>query len=67
MKRLVFAIQSAEGYLVEVEKYATDITEAPTFVDFDNASRKLGAVRKWLTKECWIGVDYVPFPGKRVQ
>ncbi len=67
MKRLVFAIQSAKGYLTEVEKYTTDITEAPTFVDFDNASRKLGAVRKWLKTECWIGVDYVPFPGDKAQ
>ena len=62
MNRLVHTLECDLGYLVEVETYTNDITQAVTFTEFETAHQKLMEVNKLLKNECWIGLGYLPFP-----
>ncbi len=62
MNRIVFAIKSDEGLLCDIEKYTTDLLEAVVFTDFDVACKRLASVSGLLKNDCWIEVEYMPFP-----
>lgn len=62
MKRLVFTIESQKGFLQDIEKYTDSLVDAVSFSTLDTAIKRLSVVRKKLTMECWIGVNYLEFP-----
>jgi hypothetical protein len=62
MDRLVYVIESPEGYLCDIEKYTPNILEAVTFVEYDTAAKKLAAMTKSLMTECRVNTHCIPFP-----
>lgn len=62
MNRLVFAIESPEGFLKDIECYTHLIEDAVTFTTFDSAVNKLCSVRERLVAECWVSANYLKFP-----
>lgn len=62
MQRLVYVIESAKGYLCDIEKYTPNLLEAVTFVDHDAAVKKLAALGKILAMECKVNMHCIPFP-----
>ena len=62
MNRVVYTIESAKGFLKDIEMYTQDILEAVTFTDFETACSRLTPVSGLLNEECWVDVKYVPFP-----
>lgn len=62
MDRLVYVIESQKGYLCDIEKYTSKLTEAVTFVDYDTAVKKLATLAKSLTTECRVNMRVLPFP-----
>ena len=62
MDRLVYVIESPKGYLYDIEKYTSNITEAVTFVEYDTAVKKLATLAKSLTTECRVNMHCIPFP-----
>lgn len=62
MNRVVYTIESSDGYLKDIEVYTNDILEAVTFTDFEHACSRLTIVSGLLSKECWVDAKYIPFP-----
>lgn len=62
MKRLVYTIESPQGFLQDVEQYTDDLLDAVTFTTFDVAIFRLNSVKERLKTECWVGVNYLDFP-----
>lgn len=62
MKKVVHVIESAKGFLCDIEKYTKDVESAVTFTDFDCATKRLASVSGMLQEECWIGSTYIQFP-----
>jgi hypothetical protein len=62
MKKLTHVIESAKGFLYDIEKYTNDIEDAVTFCDFDCASKRLASMSGVLNEQCWVGSAYISFP-----
>jgi hypothetical protein len=65
MKRLVYLLESDEGFLCDIEAYTRDVSVAATFTSFEAAQTKLIEVNELLKRECWIGVGFLSFPRGR--
>lgn len=65
MKRLLYTIESAHGFLKDIETYTNDVLEAVTFTTFEFACERLAVVNNLLSTECWISAVYIPFPRPR--
>jgi len=62
MKKIVHVIESAKGFLCDVEDYTRDVERAVTFTDFNCATKRLVSISGMLEEECWIGSTYIQFP-----
>lgn len=65
MKRTVYLIQSANGFLKDIEQYTVNPNIAVQFTSFDTACDKLKAIKDLLHQRCWIHEELMPFPRLR--